>query len=76
MANKIICSHLSLLFVLLRVSKLDHDGGRAPLHCDAVVHRLDCNHRNLEKGILLYIHYIRQDAKDIHHIIQDAKVFS
>ena len=47
--------HLSLLFVLLRVCKLDHDGGGAPLHCDAVVHRLDRNHRNLEIGIALKI---------------------
>ena len=47
--------HLSLLFVLLRVCKLDHDGGGAPLHCHAVVHRLDRNHRNLEIGIALKI---------------------
>ena len=55
MVNKIFSSYLSLLFVLLCVSKLDHYGGRAPLHCDAVVHRLDRNHRNLVNDIWLNI---------------------
>ena len=45
-------SHLSLLFVLLGVCKLDHYRGGAPLHRDAVVHRLDRNHRNLIKSIV------------------------
>ena len=55
MVNKIFSSYLSLLFVLLCVSKLDHYGGRAPLHCDAVVHRLDRNHRNLVNDFWLNI---------------------
>ena len=47
-----IRSHLSLLFVLLGVCKLDHYRRGAPLHRDAVVHRLDRNHRNLIKSIV------------------------
>merc|ERR1711962_65985 len=39
--------HLSLLFVFLCVRKLDHNRGGAPLHREAVVHRLDGDHRDL-----------------------------
>ena len=39
-----------MLFVLLGVSKLDHNRGGAPLHREAVVHRLDGDHRDLSVG--------------------------
>ena len=41
--------YLSLLFILLCVSKLDNNWRGAPLHGDAVVCSFDRNHRNLEK---------------------------
>ena len=39
-----------MLLVLLCVGELDHEGGAAALHGQAVVHRLDGKDRNLSVG--------------------------